>query len=250
MLILKEKPKQVAPEHYLLHLESEFVDSAPGQFINIRCTKQYDPLLRRPFSIFDHEQKMVSIIVKTVGRGTEILSQYAPGSIDCIGPLGSGFRTIKNSKVLIAGGGVGNSPLFYLAKKLSGIGCDITYIFGASTRSSVFMAERFERYVKRFIITTDDGTEGEKGFATGSASELLGREGFDMIYACGPRPMMKKMVELARHTPIEVSLENYFGCGIGLCSGCTIEAAGGLKKACVDGPVFNGADINWDTVPD
>src|SRR5208337_5417911 len=86
MIILKEKPIQIAQDHYLLRLESHAFDSAPGQFVNIRCTKQYDPLLRRPFSIFDHEGPLISIIVKTVGKGTEILSQYAPGCIDCIGP--------------------------------------------------------------------------------------------------------------------------------------------------------------------
>ncbi len=250
MVILKDKPTQIAQDHYLLRLEAGAGDSAPGQFVNIRCTAQYDPLLRRPFSIFDHEKNTLSIIVKRIGKGTEILSRYAQGSIDCIGPLGAGFSMKKNSRVLMAGGGVGNSPLFYLSKKLAEIGCDITYIFGASTRSSVFLAERFKEYAKKFIITTDDGTLGEKGFATGSASEFLARGDFDMIYTCGPRPMMKKMVELARATPIEVSLENYFGCGIGLCSGCTIMAAGGLKKACIDGPVFSGAEINWDTVPD
>ncbi len=233
-----------------MRLESGAIDSAPGQFVNIRCTKQYDPLIRRPFSIFDHEETTISIVVKKVGKGTEIISEFEQGAVDCMGPLGSGFSLMKNSRVLIAGGGVGNSPLFYLMKKLFRAGCDITCIYGASTRGLIYMTESFSRLARRFIITTDDGTEGTKGIATSSASEFLAKERFDMIYTCGPRPMMKKMVELARNTPVEVSLENYFGCGIGLCSGCTIETAAGLKKACVHGPVFNGAEINWDTVPD
>jgi len=250
MLKLTEKPRRVAQDHFLLHLETETYRSVPGQFINIRCTQHYDPLLRRPFSIFDHEGALISIIVKSVGRGTEILSHYSPGSIDCIGPLGTGFTMTENRKVLIAGGGVGNSPLYYLAKKLTEARCDITYIYGAASRSSIYLAEQFNKFANKFIITTDDGSEGADGYASEAASKLLNVGQYDMIYTCGPRPMMKTMVELAHGTPVEVSLENYFGCGIGLCSGCTIETADGLKKACVNGPVFNGADINWDSVPD
>jgi dihydroorotate dehydrogenase electron transfer subunit len=185
-----------------------------------------------------------------VGRGTEILSHVEPGSIDCIGPLGTGFTMTENRRVLIAGGGVGNSPLYYLAKKLTESRCDITYIYGAASRNSIYLAEQFNKFAKKFIITTDDGSEGADGYASKAASKLLAIERYDMIYTCGPRPMLKTMVELARGTPVEVSLENYFGCGIGLCSGCTIETSDGLKKACVNGPVFNGANINWDSVPD
>jgi NAD(P)H-flavin reductase len=104
--------------------------------------------------------------------------------------------------------------------------------------------------VKRFIITTDDGSEGKKGPVTAIAASLLENERFDMIYACGPAAMMKTMALLAQGTPIEVSVENYFGCGIGLCYGCAVETADGMKRACMDGPVFNGAMVNWDTMPD
>jgi dihydroorotate dehydrogenase electron transfer subunit len=250
MLVLTEKPTQIAQDHFLLHFETGTDRSEPGQFVSIRVSRLHDPLLRRPFSIFDHEGTTISIIVKTVGKGTEILAHHPPGPMDGIGPSGKGFTVPHNAKVLLAGGGVGNSPLFYLSKKLVGKGCDVTYIYGTASRDSIYMAEQFEKHSKRFILTTDDGSKGVKGFATDAVSELLVSERYDMIYACGPRPMLESIVGLSRGTSVEVSVENYFGCGIGLCSGCTIETASGFQRACMDGPVFNGAAINWGSMPD
>ena len=167
-----------------------------------------------------------------------------------LGPLGNGFSIRSNSKVLIVGGGVGNTPLYYLARKLAESRCDITFLYGARSRNLIYLADHFRKPVKRFIIATDDGSEGGKGPVTDFAASLLENERFDMIYVCGPAAMMKAMVSLAQDTPIEVSVENYFGCGIGFCFGCAVETAGGMKRACVDGPVFNGAMIHWETMPD
>ena len=88
------------------------------------------------------------------------------------------------------------------------------------------------------------------GLATDIASKIISESHFDLIYTCGPSSMMKGIVEAAQKIPVEVSLENYFGCGIGLCSGCTIATKDGLKRACIEGPVFNGKIIEWDTMPD
>ncbi len=250
MFTMKEKPLLVAKDHYLLKFEDFKEPSAPGQFINIRVSEGSDPLLRRPFSLFDHEQGVISCVILAVGKGTELLSQREPGGIDILGPLGKGFTIRKGGRVLIAGGGVGNAPLYYLARKLAGSGCDITFIYGARSREYMYLPERYREAVGRLVITTDDGSEGTKGLVADMASDLIGRERFDMIYTCGPAPMMKALAGIAGSTPIEVSVENYFGCGIGLCSGCTIETADGRKRACVDGPVFDGASIGWETMPD
>jgi dihydroorotate dehydrogenase electron transfer subunit len=246
---LIEKPVRVSEGHHLLRIESGAGQSLPGQFINIRISKQNDPLLRRPFSIFNHEGGIITTVVKIVGRGTSILAVSKPGEIDMLGPLGNGFTIRNNSKVLVVGGGVGNTPLYFLAQKLAESRCDITFLYGARSREFIYLADLFRKLVKRFIITTDNGSEGVKGPVTEFAASLLENERFDMIYVCGPAAMMKAMITLAQDTPIEVSVENYFGCGIGLCYGCAVETAGGMKRACVDGPVFNGASINWDTMP-
>jgi dihydroorotate dehydrogenase electron transfer subunit len=247
---LLEKPARVSEGHCLLKIKSSAGQSFPGQFINIRVSKQNDPLLRRPFSIFSHEDGVITTVVQIVGQGPSMLADSEPGEIDLLGPLGSGFSIMKNSRVLIVGGGVGNTPLYFLAKALDEARCDITFLYGARSREFIYMPDQFRDRVKRFVITTDDGSEGKKGPVTDYAASLLGKERFDMIYTCGPAAMMKAMVPLAANTPIEVSVENYFGCGIGLCFGCAVETADGMKRACLDGPVFNGATINWDTMPD
>ncbi|MBN1495612.1 MAG: dihydroorotate dehydrogenase electron transfer subunit [Spirochaetes bacterium] len=247
---LIEKPLRVSEGHFLLKIESEAAASRPGQFINIRVSEQHDPLLRRPFSIFSHERGVIHAVIKIAGRGTELLARREPGPIDILGPLGNGFTVIRGGRVLLVGGGVGNAPLHFLSRALSESGCDVTYLYGARSREYIYLEKLFRECANRFIVTTDDGSAGTKGAVTDAASSLIAGERFDMIYTCGPAPMMRAMSALAQGTPIEISVENYFGCGIGLCSGCTIETASGPRRACVDGPVFDGASILWDMMPD
>ena len=248
--MLIEKPRMVSRDHFQLSIATAGERFLPGQFVNIRVSDRYDPLLRRPFSVFDRDGDRIEIIVKRVGKGTAILAGMLPGPVDMIGPLGAGFTLLSNKRVLIAGGGVGNSPLYFLARELSERGCDITYLFGASAGSGIFLAERYAALARRFIITTDDGSEGRKGFVTDAAAEILAAERFDFMYACGPRKMMEALSGMARGAPLEVSVENYFGCGVGVCSGCTIETAAGPRRACIDGPVFDASLINWPEMPD
>lgn len=249
---LIEKPLPVSEGHYLLKIESGAERPLPGQFINIRVSDRHDPLLRRPFSIFDHEAGIMHAVIKVAGAGTGLLAGRGPGAIDVLGPLGNGFTVMRGGRALIAGGGVGNAPLYYLARTLAASGCDITFLYGVRSRRYIYLEDRYRKLAGRFILATDDGSAGTKGLVTEIASSLLAGERFDMLYACGPAPMMKAMTALAeeKNVPIEVSVENYFGCGIGLCSGCTIETADGPRRACVDGPVFRGAGIRWDLMPD
>lgn len=247
---LLEKPLPVSEDHVLLKIETGAEGSRPGQFVSIRVSHLNDPLLRRPFSIFNHEGGVISAVVKVVGRGTGILAGRLPGEIDMLGPLGNGFTIRRGGRALIAGGGVGNAPLYYLARALAESGCDITFLYGARSRRYIYLQDLYRKCAGRFIVATDDGSEGTKGTVTEVAASLLAGERFDMIYACGPAPMMRAMTALAKDTPIEISVENYFGCGIGLCSGCTIETADGPRRACTDGPVFGGAGLNWGMMPD
>jgi dihydroorotate dehydrogenase electron transfer subunit len=247
---LKEKPIPVSDSHYMLNIENVSEEPRPGQFITIRVSDRNEPLLRRPFSVFNHHDRITTIIVKIVGAGTELLSRRDPGKIDILGPLGSGFTIARNKKILIAGGGVGNAPLYYLARKLAGTECDVTFVYGARSAQYIYLENLYRSSAGRFILATDDGSAGMKGSVADITMSLLDKQRYDMIYTCGPAAMMKKITALAGGTPVEVSVENYFGCGIGLCSGCTIETAGGLKRACIDGPVFKGADIRWETMPD
>lgn len=243
---LIDNPEPLNKNHYLLKIESDG-NYQPGQFINIRIQDGTDPLIRRPFSVFNYENGILEVVIRVIGRGTRILSERSSGPIDFLGPLGKGFSIKENRKVLIAGGGVGNAPLYYLSKKLAENNCSITYIYGASSAEHIFLEKSFSDIADEFHLYTDDGSKGKTGYAIQGMKDVINNSGenFDHIYICGPTPMMKAGVAVAEKIPVEVSMENYFGCGIGLCMGCSVETHKGLQRACVEGPVFNGHGIDW-----
>ncbi len=251
MAILIEKPVDVAKDHFLMRIDIGSARSRPGQFVNIRVGNTHDPLLRRPFSIHDSNGSVVDIVVRVVGKGTSLLREGAmPGNIDIIGPLGRGFTLLESGSALLVGGGVGNAPLYFLARRLRERGVKVTCVYGARSLDCVFLRERYESAADRIRFITDDGSCGDRGFSTDAAKELAAEGGFDAIYACGPAAMMARTVEIFRDAPclIEVSLENYFGCGVGLCSGCAVETVSGNKRACVDGPVLDGRAVLWQNI--
>ncbi len=250
MAHLIEKPAIVARDHYLLRIDIEGACSLPGQFLNVRVGTGTDPLIRRPFSIFFQDGRIQELVVRVVGKGTRLLCESQPGPFDVITPLGRGFTLMEKGRALLVGGGVGSAPLYYLARRLKEAGCRVVMVYGARSREYVFLEERFREALDELVITTDDGTQGEKGFVTDTAARLMGREAFDRIYTCGPTVMMARLMETVgkEGLPVEVSLENYFGCGIGLCSGCTVETIKGLRRACVDGPVMDGRLIVWNSI--
>ncbi len=246
---LNRPPEEVTDDHFLLSLEIDPpVDTKPGQFVNIRPGTGTDPLVRRPFSIFSRKDTLIEILVSVIGPGTRLITRFTPGPVDAIGPLGKGFTLVTDSRVLIAGGGVGNAPLHYLAGELKKRNNHITWVFGARSKNYLFALDRISSVCDRLVTATDDGTAGEQGFASDIAEHLIAESQFDMIYTCGPTPMMEQVAALAEKTPVEVSVENYFGCGIGLCAGCTIETVSGGKKACIQGPVFDGKKIRWESL--
>ncbi len=241
---LMEKPDCVAKDHYLLKIKMSGSVPVPGQFINIRIGTGTDPLLRRPFSIYNYSNGITDIVIRVVGKGTDILKDYEPGDIDVLGPLGKGFTLENDSKVLLVGGGVGTAPLYFLARELKNRNCKVTLIYGASSKDFIYCEEAYSSVSDKIIFSTDDGTYGEKGTAPVVMKKILKETEFKRIYTCGPEKMMESVYSIGRdHAPVEVSMENYFGCGIGVCAGCTVMTKDGYKRACIDGPVFNGDDI-------
>lgn len=254
MNTLIQKPEEVAEGHYRLRIETPAtLVPRPGQFINIRVSTGTDPLIRRPFSVYNYEDGALEIIFRVIGKGTEIMRGYEAGrGIDYIGPLGRGFSLCEHSSVLLVGGGVGNAPLYYLARELKKKNNRITYIYGARSARYIYCKDQYRARADDFAAVTDDGTAGLKGFATTLADEYIRKNAYDRVYVCGPTVMMAAIAASASiaGAPVEVSMENYFGCGVGLCSGCTIETTEGLKRACVDGPVLNGNIIVWQSLTD
>lgn len=251
MAQLIEQPREVARGHFLMRIDIGASGAAPGQFANIRIGASMDPLLRRPFSIHNQNGTVIDIVIRVVGKGTAWLWEHAkPGAIDVLAPLGRGFTIIENGKALLVGGGVGNAPLYYLARKLRERGTRISYVYGARSEDCVYLRDRYESAADEMRIVTDDGSCGGKGFATDVAAELGAKTDFDAVYVCGPTVMMAKTASIFREKKalLQVSVENYFGCGVGLCSGCTVETVDGNRRACVDGPVLDGRSIEWPSI--
>ena len=238
--------QNISKDHYLLKFKCN-APIKPGQFVEIKVNNLTDPLLRRPISIFNYEDNQLEIVVQKIGKATDILCSSKDDSFDIIGPLGKGFTLVQGEKVLLIGGGVGNAPLYYLGKALKNLNCNITYIYGSRSSQHAYLLENYKAFCNEFHITTDDGSIGQKGFASDILKEIFQND-YSAIYTCGPLPMMKAIHEIIGNANLEVSLENYFGCGIGICSGCTIETVNGLRQVCKDGPVFKASQLMWESL--
>lgn len=214
----------------------------PGQFLMI-WIPGVDEI---PMSISaTHPDELVSVTVAKVGEATEALHRRKVGEMVGIrGPFGNNF-TLNDGDVLIVGGGTGMAPLAFLTEKLAKFSRRVTFLLGAKTRAELLLLERVERTLSRtdgkVVAVTEDGSYGLKGLVTEPAEKLLTEERFDVIYTCGPEPMMYKMFLLAEqhNTAFEASLERLMRCAIGLCGSCVI----GRFRACKDGPVFSSEQL-------
>ena len=165
--------------------------------------------------------------------------------LNCLLPLGNGFTAAKSEeRVLLIGGGVGVAPLLYMGAEMQRQGIEPTFLLGARTANDLLLISIFNRY-GRVFVTTEDGSEGEKGFVTNHS--ILQQEQFDRISTCGPTPMMKAVARLAKEKGIacEVSLENLMACGLGACLCCVEKTVDGNLCVCKDGPVFDVRKLLW-----
>ena len=239
----------VMPGIYLAWFEAPEIAQAasPGQFVMVKCDG--DTLLRRPLSIYttDENKEMFALLYAKVGNGTIWLSEQQENSyIDILGPLGNGFTIQPESRnLLLLAGGMGIVPLNFLAMEAQKKGCAVTLRQGAKTRFQVCKDEYKPAKVTSITIT-EDGSIGEKGLVIDGLSKYLSHA--DQIFACGPMPMYKAMMELPalKDKPVQVSLEMRMACGLGVCYGCTVKTKSGLKQVCKDGPVFELSDVIWD----
>jgi dihydroorotate dehydrogenase electron transfer subunit len=226
----------------------------PGQFVHLQVSRETDPLLRRPISIFhaDESTGEITLVYRVVGRGTALLSQLRPGrQLDLLGPLGNGFQLPKTDRasVLVIGGGIGLAPLQYLLRQLISLSHQVTFLAGLRDKEQVPLLTYFPQDGIETVITTDDGSYGEKGLVTSASEGLINNGRFSLIYACGPEGMLAGIAEQAARSniPCQVSLERTMACGVGVCLGCTCETVkeGSLtySHVCKDGPVFWGSEV-------
>ncbi len=226
----------------------EIADIAkPGQFVYIQCKDSL--VLRRPISIFNAENGRITICYEIRGEGTQWMAELKSGSIiDVMGPIGHGYTFHEGKRALLCGGGIGIYPLYMIGKLY---GKNAAAAFGFRNKEAINSIEHYENAEIDVKIATDDGSHGHSGFATDIVKAELEGGGYDIIYACGPKPMMKIAAELAEKYGIacEVSMEERMGCGIGACEACVckIKTKDGddYKRVCVDGPVFDAKEIVW-----
>ena len=237
--------------HVLIKLTDDkpLPEMLPGQFVEVRVDNSPSTFLRRPISInnVDYDRNELWLLVAAVGDGTRQLQKLQKGDrLNCMLPLGNSFTmpTDSTQKVLLVGGGVGVAPLLYFGKRIKAMGGEPTFLLGARSAKDVLERELFEQ-VGRVFITTEDGSEGEKGFVTNHS--VLAQEHFDRISTCGPKPMMMAVARYAFKNDIEceVSLENKMACGVGACLCCVEKTVEGNKCVCKEGPVMNIKKLTW-----
>jgi dihydroorotate dehydrogenase electron transfer subunit len=238
----------------------------PGQFVMIKPCRGIDPLLRRPFSIFevlreaDGTPAGISLLNKRIGVGTSLLYDVQPGSrIQCLGPLGQPFKTIDPpAEAWMVAGGVGLAPFVTLAEALRARRTRMRLFYGARRATELYYIDEFERQGAEVTLSTEDGSRGERGFVTLPLDAALAATpaAHDVrLFACGPTPMMRAVAKLAaRHRRrCDVSLEQVMGCGMGGCYSCVVltQMPGGTPhfvRSCIDGPVFDSTRIVWDAL--
>lgn len=226
----------------------------PGHFVDVLCRVDgsFDPLLRRPYSIFrtDPKANTLTLMVRPFGRGSTWLAQRAVGEIlDVLGPLGNTFEIKpRSTNLLMVAGGVGVAPLVFLSDVAIARDLNVTFLMGSATADGLLATPHFPSVVE-YLVATDDGSAGHHGFVTDLVPEYV--RWADQIFSCGPEPMFRSLRDAAnphrmnRKPTVQVSVERTMACGLGACLGCVVETKRGMQTSCVQGPIFDLDDVIW-----
>ena len=222
----------------------------PGQFIILRVGEDGERI-RLTIADFDREKETITIIYQIVGYSTRELAKLNAGDelTDFVGPLGVPTKFHEAKHVIGVAGGVGSAPLYPQLRELANRGVDVDVIIGGREAQYVLLADEFRKFCKNVYIATDDGSLGTKGFVTTVLSDLIEKgESFDEVIAIGPVPMMKAVVNVTKPKNIKtsVSLNPIMIDGTGMCGCCRVSVDGKIKFACVDGPDFDGLQVDFD----
>ena len=250
LTVISNRPVDALSKVYQMELSGCSEEQRPGQFVNIELDGLF---LRRPISVCDWKDGVLTLLYKLVGKGTALMATLQPGArLDVLCSLGNGFDIDipaltrpdipAFARPLLVGGGIGTAPLYLLARRLKERGVSPTVILGFNTASEIIYEKEFKALGLRTLVTTVDGSYGTPGFVT-DALPLLA-SGYDYCFACGPMPMLRALApKLA--SPAQFSLEERMGCGTGICMGCTCPQLTGTKRICKDGPVFRLDEISF-----
>jgi dihydroorotate dehydrogenase electron transfer subunit len=256
----------LSADYNVLHLEAPAIAAAslPGQFVMIRTAAGTDPLLRRPFSVFENlrdpsgSPSGISVLCKRIGPGTARLYDAAAGDrLSVLGPLGKPFSLVSPpAEAWMVAGGVGLAPFATLAEALRDTGAKTRLFYGGRTRADLFYLDWFESRGVTLDLATEDGSLGTHGRVTAPLDKALHARAGGLavtLYACGPEPMLKAVAGLARAhgCPSQISTERIMGCGLGGCYSCVVrvrdaEGTPRFVRSCLNGPVFDGDDLVWE----
>ncbi len=240
------------PTVTLMEIEAPLVarSAEPGQFIILRVSADGE---RIPLTVadFDREKGIVTIIYQIVGATTEKLNHKNEGEYieDFAGPLGRATEIEGLKKVAVIGGGVGSAIAYPVAKKLYESGCEVHSIIGFRNKDLVILEDEFKKNSSKLFLMTDDGSYGEKGLVTDALRALIeSGEKYDRVITIGPLVMMKFVCKLTKefNIPTVASMNPIMIDGTGMCGGCRLTVGGKTKFACVDGPEFDGHEIDFD----
>ncbi|MDP9239425.1 MAG: dihydroorotate dehydrogenase electron transfer subunit [Actinomycetota bacterium] len=235
----------------------------PGQFVALAVGgPNTSMLLRRAFAIYQVAERgvyggTVDVVFAVHGKGTEWLSRLRPhDAVDVVGPLGRPFRLPSTPvPVVLVGGGYGSAPLFGLAEALRGRRCPTAFVVGAATADRLFGVLEAKRTAATVTVTTDDGSMGERGRVSDVLPAAIDRIAAEVVYACGPMPMLRSVAEIADKygLPCQVAVEESMACGIGVCMTCVLPILGDdgvtrMARSCVEGPVFLADQVRFDDI--
>jgi dihydroorotate dehydrogenase electron transfer subunit len=236
-----------APDNLATHVQG-------GHFVDILCRldNSSDPLLRRPYSVYEAHPAhgTISVLVRPFGRGSAWLIDRQIGTtLDVLGPLGNTFTVApKSTNLLMVAGGVGAAPLVLLSEEAVAKGLSVTYLMGAADESGLLPASALPGQVE-YVVATDDGSRGHAGFVTDLVPQYA--RWADQVFACGPEPMFRSLRNsLGPHRiggkpTVQLSVERTMACGLGACLGCVVETKQGMQASCVYGPVYDMDDLVW-----
>ncbi len=236
-----------APEGLAAHVK-------PGHFVNVLPSGPmvFDPLLRRPYSIYgvNVAANTMTILIRPYGRGGQWIVDQQPGqSINVLGILGNHYEVApRSSHLLMVAGGVGAAPLRLLSERAVSEGKSVTYLLGARFADQLLEASELPAAVE-YIVATEDGSSGHTGFVTDLVPNYL--QWADQVFTCGPTPMMAALRNVimqerfGKGPQVQISVERTMACGVGACLGCVVETKRGMKASCVDGPVFDMEQVVW-----
>jgi dihydroorotate dehydrogenase electron transfer subunit len=237
-------------------------DARPGQFVAVAVGDHTAMPLRRAFALYSATPGgefagTIEFVVAEHGAGTKWLVQRRVGDVlDVVGPLGTQFPVPSSaSPAVLVGGGYGSAPLIPLARQLVANGSPVEIIVGAATAGRLFGELVAKRTVGAVTVTTDDGSAGIRGKVTDVLADAINRIEAEVVYACGPMPMLRAVSAIAREHAVrtQVAVEEAMACGIGVCMTCVLpvrqdDGRSRFVRSCVDGPVFDGDRVRWDDV--